>query len=301
MKKVKKLVTDYFGFSPRETRGFFILTFCMILFLLVPVITRILLPVENFKNPENRQKLNSLVSLLKEDSIPKNEKTSKTERFALFPFDPNKADKQDFIRLGIASRTADIIIKYRDKGGVFKIKSDLKKIYGLKEDVYARIYPFIQLPETKEQRRLAFNTAPKEAKASVTNNLFDINRADTFQLMALKGIGSKLSKRIITFREKLGGFVNAEQYKEVYGLDTSVIKLLKDRSFIASEFQPNKISINSASPEELRSHPYIKFKLGSLIAAYRDQHGKFSSVEELKNIKVLSENDYQKLLPYIQL
>ena len=48
----------------------------------------------------------------------------------------------------------------------------------------------------------------------------DINTADSTAWVALNGIGPGFAKRIITYREKLGGFYQVDQLKEVYGLDS---------------------------------------------------------------------------------
>ncbi len=54
----------------------------------------------------------------------------------------------------------------------------------------------------------------------------DINTADTTALIALPGIGSKLAGRIVSFRDKLGGFNSVNQISEVYGLRDSVFQIL---------------------------------------------------------------------------
>jgi competence protein ComEA len=64
-------------------------------------------------------------------------------------------------------------------------------------------------------------------KKGKTYSTININAADTSAFSTLPGIGSKLANRIITFREKLGGFYSANQVAEVYGLPDSTFLKIK--------------------------------------------------------------------------
>ena len=198
-----------------------------------------------------------------------------------FDFDPNTVSYDEMRRLGMSSLIAKNIIKYRDKDGSFKVKKDLQKIYDFPGTLYARLEKYITLPEKIER--------------------FNINIADTAQLQQIYGIGSILSNRVIKFRDELGGFVSLDQLREVYyGRDPiAALKELLKYVYIADNFIPKKILINSADFDELSRHPYISYKLAKTIAAYREQHAAFESVKAVKNIKVLSEKQFEKLAPYL--
>jgi competence protein ComEA len=311
MKRFKKLITDYFGFSPKETKGFFILSLVILAVLIVPLLINLTVSNSN-QNKEDHAKLDSLIALIEsQDTVKYQDKVTKDKvqpilkESVLFTFNPNTATKSEFVRLGFKEKTAGTIIKYREKGGVFRIKGDFKKIYGVSDEFYQKLYPFIDLPENNlriistsyDAKKPDFKTSNKSSSIKT----FDVNQADTTELQMLKGIGSKLSNRIINFRSKLGGFVSEEQLGEIYGLDSGTVKLVKERVFIDPGFSPSKINVNSATVDELKVHPYIKYKLARLIVSYRTQHGPFKDLSELKNIKVLNETDFQKILPYLEL
>lgn len=127
---------------------------------------------------------------------------------------------------------------------------------------------------------------------------FDIALADTAQLKQIRGIGSKLSARIITFRDNLGGFHKIEQVKEVYGLAPEVQDELLKVAFLGKH-AVKKLRINEASEEELRKHPYISYKLAKVIVSYRQQHGGYHEANDLKAIRMLQKETLEKLLPYL--
>ena len=127
---------------------------------------------------------------------------------------------------------------------------------------------------------------------------FEINTADTAAFIALPGIGSKLAARIVLFREKLGGFYNTEQIREVYGLQDSVyqkiLPLLK-----CEPGRIRKIDINTAEKETLKVHPYIRWSVANAVVNYRSQHGAFHSAEDLSRLENIDEEVLKKMMPYL--
>ena len=212
----------------------------------------------------------------------------------LFDFNPNEVTKDELIGLGFSERLANRLINYRSKGGEFRIKSDLKKLYGMDSIFYKGLFPFIQLPEriTYHEKTTPFNT---EKKAIV----FNLNEADTTQLQRIFGIGSVLAKRIIKYRERLGGFVSNDQLKEVYGLDSAVVGKIVKASFLTEDFIPRKININTADEAVLSAHPYSSRKIASAIVTYRFQHGNYQSVNDLRKIEIIDKRVVDKIYLYL--
>jgi competence protein ComEA len=140
----------------------------------------------------------------------------------------------------------------------------------------------------------------KNKHHSFSRAIIDINTADTAAFIALPGIGSKLAARIVLFREKLGGFYNVEQVKEVYGLQDSVFKKIMpalkcDASIV------KKLDINMAAKEDLKQHPYIRWNLANAVVSYRNQHGNFSSLDDLQKIENIEPSALKKMMPYLSL
>src|SRR4051812_10680995 len=119
-----------------------------------------------------------------------------------------------------------------------------------------------------------YNAGPSRA-------VIDINTADTAAFIALPGIGSRLAARIVLFREKLGGFYDLSQIREVYGLPDSVFMYIAPRLRCDSAYV-RKIPLNVADREVLKQHPYIRWNMANALVAYRAQHGDFRSLDDLE-------------------
>jgi competence ComEA-like helix-hairpin-helix protein len=128
----------------------------------------------------------------------------------------------------------------------------------------------------------------------------EINEADTSAFISLPGIGSKLSQRIIAFRNKLGGFYSVDQVGETYFLADSTFQKIKPFLFLRNT-SVNRFNINTATVDEMKGHPYIKYNLANAIVEYRKQHGNYNSVEAIKKIMMVSDEVYRKAAPYLSI
>lgn len=228
------------------------------------------------------------------------EKENKKVR--LFPFDPNDATAAELESLGIRPTQARRIINYRGKGGRFRQKADLLKIYGLDSVTYQRLYPFIDLPAVRPARhRASVDRAEKPPRERIgpATAAFDLNDADTATLKKIRGIGPVLAERIVRYRARLGGFVAPSQLHEVYRLDSMVIDALFRAAYIAEDFVPRVIPLNTSDEYVLAVHPYIGKTLAHAIVAYRYQHGSFGTVDELRHIHHVDDSVFYRIRPYL--
>jgi competence ComEA-like helix-hairpin-helix protein len=218
---------------------------------------------------------------------------------ALFAFDPNTLTIEGWQRLGLSERTSKTIEKYRSKGGKFFKPEDLKKIWGLPEGFYERVKNYISIASVSKQFEQANFSKPVYEKLEKKIASVNINEADTAAFIALPGIGSKLAFRIVNFRDKLGGFYSVEQIGDTYGLPDSTFQKIKP--YLKLDGDVKKLNINTATKDELKLHPYIKWNLANAVVEYRNQHGNFKSLEELKNIAVIDEVTFAKIVHYLSL
>lgn len=216
-------------------------------------------------------------------------------------FDPNTADEKTLLQNGIPQHVASTIIKYRSSGAIFQVKEDLKKIYTLKDDIYQKIEPFIEIvPQEKKETVRVFEPKsdfPKEENV-MANISIDINDSAAEDWQKLRGIGPSFAKRIITFRNRLGGFHSIEQVGETYGLPDSTFQKIKTQLQPSSIYQ--KINLNKATESELKSHPYISWNQAKLIISYRKMHGNYKNVNELLQIGALKKEWLDKLKYYLE-
>ncbi|GBL34545.1 hypothetical protein EMGBS15_01400 [Filimonas sp.] len=139
-------------------------------------------------------------------------------------------------------------MNYRNKGGKFYNNESLKRIYGLHDDEYKQLEPYI---------RIEGASANGYGKKPVEIISVELNSADTTQLIRLPGIGSKLSLNIIRRREQLGGFASIEQIKEVYGISDETFALIKPSLHI-NKALIKTLNLNAATLYELNAHPYLR-------------------------------------------
>lgn len=232
----------------------------------------------------------SEISEAKENERPEKRKAE------LFVFNPNNLPSEDWQRLGFSEKQANVIKNYESKGGKFRSKEDVKKMFCISEKDYNRIEPFINIPATKpdfpEKEKRKFERPPL---------LVDIGTADSLELDKLRGIGPGFARRISIYRDKLGGFTNKEQLLEVWGLSDSLYQTLLPNIFLKDSTNIRKVNLNTADFNTLRIHPYIGYQLAGVVLNYRKQHKGFHSIDEIKKIPLVNEELYRKLAPYLVL
>lgn len=213
----------------------------------------------------------------------------------LAPFDPNTASEEELIAVGFQPRTAKTMIKYRSNGGKFRKKEDLQKLYTLSKEDYERIAPYARFDDAHQDKPAYSEHQP--AYVSPTRTV-ELNDADADALLSLRGIGPAFSKRILNFRNALGGFITVEQLKEVYGFPDSTYQQIKDRVSVDAG-RAKKININQATEEALGKHPYIGRKLASNIIKFRNEIRSYSEIGQLKQVPLINDEKYRKIAPYL--
>ena len=129
------------------------------------------------------------------------------------------------------------------------------------------------------------------------NWTLDINLADSVAWVGLKGIGPGFARRILAYRDRLGGFDAVLQLKEVYGLDSVWVEANKSHLKIG-EGVFRTLKINQLAWNELR-HPYLPYAQVKLFLTYRRQHPYIASYEELEHIHGVDLGVWIRLKPYL--
>jgi len=292
--KIKRLLIKVTELSIKELNGMLIMLPLILLIIFSQPLYRAIFDKQ--LTLESSAKLDSLLATIKviESPVPADYLSAVDARVPFY-FDPNTATYNELLDLGFNRLNANRIIAYRNKGGTYKYKEDLLRIHEIDSLLTQNLWNYILLPGKPE---IITITKTAEIKSPI---FLDINTADTISLKKIYGIGSVLSSRIITYRDKLGGFVSIEQLQEVYGLKPEVIESLKDRFIVSDDFTPFKFNINKLDEYQLAQHPYLDRKTARAIIAFRSQHGAFTSVEELSKIYLINDSLLKKILPYIEI
>ncbi len=291
----KRLIRNYFGFSGHQITGFLVLVPLMLIIVFSVPAYRYWISLSEPDFSADAAFLDSLVFV----STISIEDSDKNSEIVISNFDPNAIAEEGFVTMGFPVAVAKRIVNYRNKGGKFRIKSDLAKMYGLEPALYEKVEPYILLPDSIAKRKPVFEKFTKKEYTKKVIQPFDINIADTAQLKQIFGIGKVLSERIVKYRDQLGGFINENQLQEVYHLDSVTIARLLEHTFIEENFQPERININLATEAELSKHPYISYSQAKAIVTFRFQHGRFNTPEDLKKIVVLTTEGREKMKPYL--
>ena len=127
--------------------------------------------------------------------------------------------------------------------------------------------------------------------------LIELNGADSATLVAIRGIGPLTARRIIRYREALGGFASVEQLQEIQGMTERNYLMIRQQIFVDSS-KIQKIDINFASPKRMQGHPYLPPKVLNKILKYRQLKGGWSSTKELIEQHILPAELAVKLDPY---
>lgn len=292
IKKVNHILKQYFVFSRNERRGIYALLVIIALLLVAPKIWVFLFPPQTFKV--------NIITLPDDDTkLQSNVVQSNIVEATLFNFNPNTADSVSLVMLGFLPKTARSIVSYRNKGGRFKTANDLYKIYNVDSGLIAKLIPYVEISNNENNYEQQTQTPykPKQVNAFVP---VEINTADSLALVKLYGVGPYMASKIITYRNRSGGFFSLQQLTEVYGIDESLLDELQGKIYVDAS-HVRYININTVSYDELKQHPYLRYKMANAIVNYRKQHGSFKQVEDLKQVLLLPDSTYNKLLPYIKL
>lgn len=213
-----------------------------------------------------------------------------------FIIDINKANAEEFEKLyGIGKVYSERIVKYRNKIGGFESIEQLKEVYGIHDTVYQKFKHQLVLSNPNKQINNQ-NQQKKEIK-------IELNNASQEDLVQLNGIGNVFAKRIVDFRDKLGGFYSIEQVKDVYGIHDTVFQKIKNNIYLQKAAPILKLNINNATLEELTANPYFFTTLAKQIVGYRTKVKPFATIEDLKKLYYIRDNPeyYEKILPYVRL
>ncbi|NJL12868.1 MAG: hypothetical protein HC913_07640 [Microscillaceae bacterium] len=305
-------IRDYFGFSQKESNGFLVLAGLMGLSLFLPLLFTAFVPLARLSPASVRQLDKILASLPPTESLAA--QVAKPAE-ALFAFDPNQVGEVELTQLGFSASLRRSFLRYREKAGGFKRKTQIEKLYGMTPAFYEQIAPYIVLAEasrsTKKypprQTKKYPETRDKDKKYEPKLGAakpkpaplapFDINRADTTQLILVRGIGPAYARRIVNYREKLGGFAQIEQVREVYGLSPEAIEALLPYVKLETGIY-RSIPVNTADEAILAAHPYLSRNQARAIVNYRQQHGPFGGAEDLAKVKILDAKTLARFLPY---
>lgn len=284
--------------SRKTKRGLLLLVFLCLLIIYVPRLYAYFQPADEVVLSQNEiEKIAELKVVYQNRKTQKQKKTFTKRVYRRPPrkFNPNHYSKAEWMYLGLSDKQADVMLKIAKKG--IWTNAFLGKISVLPDEVFV----LIKDSTFFEERTYPAKEYPKfNEKADVKSAIVELNAAAEEELITLRGIGPSFAKRIVAYRELLGGYTQKEQLLEVYNFGTDKYDLV-DASVRVDASLVRKLNINTATVEEFNAHPYIKYNVANSLVKYRQQHGPYKRIEDIKKSQLIGEELYEKLKPYVYL
>lgn len=279
----------WFSFNKGE-RIAIITILALILLLVLACLFR---PSRKSLSDESLHNLDSLLALrqaaIETQRQQQAEKAQEVAELHPFPFNPNTISEEEWLQMGLTDRQVRNIMNYKAKGGKFYSKNDLGKLYTISEEEYAQLEPFIVLPEvsrgsggkasSQKQDNPAYEEKTKTEKKVIP--VVDLNRVDSTTLVELPQIGPYTASRIVEFREKLGGFVDKEQLRDVKGMDEARFAAIQPYINLGA-VEVRKVDVNRADFKTLVHHPYLSYEQVKRIFNQREKRGMIKNWEQLE-------------------
>lgn len=296
-----KKIRSHFWYNKHQRNGIFFMLIIIVLLQIVYV--SIDFSVTDHKSISKEEvaslekQFDSLVSL----------KASKKE-FKIYPFNPNYITDYKGYQLGMSVKEIDRLFAHRKQGKFINSKEEFQQITKVSDSLLIKIAPYFTFPDwvlqrEKELKRKRVTNTQNIEKQSISDivhlSSLDLNKATASDFRAIRGVGEKLSERIVKYRKKLKGFTYNDQLFEVWKLDKSIAEKILGVFSIIEKPNIKKLNINTASFKEVLALPYIDYELCKKIFEFRDEVAELQSIEELKNIEGFPLEKYNRIVLYL--
>ena len=296
---------DFFYFSKKERRGIVFLLGMIVTVIGIWLVSPYLIEEsDKDTNQESFEEMERFLAGIKIIEQQRNASFKKKEvvkrKVVLAPFEPNLADSIEFLQVGLPSFIAHNIIRYRQAGGKFATAEAFSRIYGITEEQFHTLEPYIYISESFQKKPDTLRYAKVEKRDTLAfykypeGTLVDLNRADTTELKKIPGIGIGIAQAIVAYRNRLGGFYDVAQLQELKWVTSDI-----QRWFKVENCPIHRINANKASLDRLRAHPYINYYQARVIVEFRRKKDKLKSLSQLSLYEEFAEKDLERLSHYL--
>ena len=219
--------------------------------------------------------------------------------YQMYPFNPNFITDFKGYQLGMSVEEIDRLHEFRKTNKYVNSANEFQQVTQVSDSLLAEISPYFKFPEWVTNPK-SNNTYQKFEKQQEKIIVKDLNVATQEDLMKIRGIGEKLSERILKYKSIVGAFVSMEQLSEVYGLSPEVIDELEKYFIISDKSEIIKIKINELSIKELGAFPYFKYPISKEIVTYRSMNGKIHNSDDLAKIPDFPVEKIEIIILYLE-
>ena len=290
MEKIK----SHFVFNKSQRNGILLLVFFITGFLVlnyyVDFSKERLLDINSKEVIAIQKELDSLRTIEIESKKPK-----------VFPFNPNFLSDFKGYALGMSTEEIDRLLAFRKENKWINSVEDFKKVTKVSDSLLNKISPYFKFPKWISNSKPKKNYLKKGFKEKTFQQKVDLNITTQEQLEKVNGIGKVYSKKIIDYRNKLGGFSDDIQIYQLYGLDYQVINKVLNEFTVKTPKEIVKMNFNSISASDIATIPGISFDLAKRIWEYRILNEQIESFSQLQNIEGLTKRKLQGIQLYLKI
>lgn len=280
-------------FSKKTRKALLIFLAMLFIIALLPRIIVSFLPKAELKFSKVEQQIVNFKPV--KNQFGRTFSSKKSFRRPPIKFDPNKYSISDWMYLGLSKKQAISVLKFGKYG--FKSNEQLSKVFVIPKELFELIKDSTTYP-TKQTS--PFLHPENEIKKEPILKAIELNTASEDDLLAIPGIGPFYAKNILKQREKLGGYSSINQLMECWKFTEEKLNEVKPFMKVDPTLV-QKININTATAEEFKKHPYFTWNLANSLYKIRKQKGSYSSIEEIKESVLVTEELFSKLKPYLTL
>lgn len=274
----KNLYRQYLYFSKKDRNAILILSILIVLSFVVVLIVKQLPSKSKYNYVEYAKQIEEWGKKYQISSIPENK--------ILFEFNPNTISEESLDSLLLSENIKRNIVNYRNAGGNFLYPSQLRKIYGMNDSIFAELEKYIKIPIEFEIKK--GNPISETMRIS---GFFDPNKANLDTLMKF-GFSKFQSANLMNYRNKGGVFYNKADILKIYGIDSLFFDTIEKHIIIELEEQKTssipkvveQIELNRADTATLVKLKGIGPVFATRIIKYRDLLGGFYSKSQLMEV-----------------
>ncbi|MGB1309358.1 MAG: ComEA family DNA-binding protein, partial [Oceanihabitans sp.] len=272
---------SHFTFSKKQRNGIFLLLTIIIALQCV----YFFVDFSSEEIPIDKKQLE--VFKMEMDSLRKVEIQKRKPK--IFPFNPNFITDYKGYALGMTTTEIDRLHQFRKQNKWVNSTKQFQEVTKVSDSLLNALSPYFKFPEwvTKAKPKTfkntsfnAYNNKPKTYQQKI-----DLNVATAQQLQKVYGVGKKLSERIIKYRAKNQAFIANVELQEVYGLSPEVIERITNNFTVKTPKPITKVSLNTATREQLVTLPYIDYEIAHQIIEQRTLRDGFKDFNELIKVK----------------
>ena len=205
-----------------------------------------------------------------------------------YKFNPNFISEYKAYSLGLSAEEFLRLQAFRGEGKWINSVFDFQKVTGISDSLLKEISKDFKFPDWVTNRRSLTRSNSNSYLTLPEHQKKDLNTAVAEDLRQVPGIGAVLSERIISFREKLGGFSNIDQLFSVYGLSAEVVDRIGMQFTVENPRELKRYNINSATASDIATLPGISFELATKIWNFVRVREGIRDMDELTKIEEIT-------------